>query len=41
MGAATGTVHLYQYTGDIEQAVNNACDAILYSDRWGPMPSGT
>lgn len=25
MGAATGTVHLYQYTGDIKQAVNNAC----------------
>lgn len=35
MGAATGTVHLYQYTGDIEQAVNNACDAILYSDPVG------
>lgn len=35
MGAATGTVHLYQYTGDIEQAVNNACDAILHNDPVG------
>ena len=35
MGAATGTVHLYQYTGDIEQAVNNACNAILYNDPVG------
>lgn len=35
MGAATGTVHLYQYTGDIKQAVNNACDAILYNDPVG------
>ncbi len=35
MGAATGTVHLYQYTGDIEQAVNNACNAILQDDPVG------
>ena len=35
MGATTGTVHLYQYTGDIEQAVNNACNAILQDDPVG------
>lgn len=35
MGAATGTIHLYQYTGDIKQAVNNARNAILHDDPVG------
>ncbi len=35
MGASTGTIHLYQYSGDIKQAVDNACDAILHNDPIG------
>lgn len=35
LGAATGTVHLYQYNGDIQKAVNNACAALLHNDPVG------
>ena len=35
LGAPTGVVHLYQYGGDIEQAVRNACDALLHDDPVG------
>ena len=35
LGAPTGVVHLYQYGGDIEQEVRNACDALLHDDPVG------
>ena len=35
LGANTGTIRLYQYGGDIEQAVQNACDALLRDDPVG------
>lgn len=35
MGMDTGAVRLYQYTGDIQKAVDRACEAILQDDPLG------
>lgn len=35
MGMDTGTVRLYQYTGDIQRAVDRACEAVLQDDPLG------
>lgn len=35
MGVPSGTVRLYQYTGDIQKAVDRACEALLQDDPLG------
>lgn len=35
MGVPSGTVRLYQYTGDIQRAVDRACEALLQDDPLG------
>ena len=35
MGVLSGTVRLYQYTGDIQKAVDRACEALLQDDPLG------
>ena len=35
MGVPSGTVRLYQYTGDIQKAVDRACEGLLQDDPLG------
>ncbi|MBR1780169.1 MAG: hypothetical protein IJ751_02040, partial [Oscillospiraceae bacterium] len=35
MGQSSGTIHLYQYTGDVEKDLEAACDEVLTQDPLG------